>query len=210
MKVSVIIPAYNEERVIAKTLQSIDPNVETIVVCNGCTDKTEEIVKQFKIKLLKIKEPNVAYARNVGAHHAKGNLFIFLDADVQLEKDVIKKIVESGYEIGTTYVKPNNNKFIAKFFLIIKSQIHRFGNSTGIVFCKDYVFHDIGGFNPKLRWREDGVFLRKAKKKFKFGVVKAYVINDMRRYEKHGYWKFLLFWLRNIIFLSKKKYPTVR
>jgi len=210
MIISVIIPAYNEEKVIARTLKSIPSNIETIVVCNGCTDNTAKIAKKFKAKVYEVSGPNVSHARNVGAKNASGTMLVFLDADISLESNTLKEISKSGYEIGTTYVKPNNDKFLAKLFLWIKSRIHKLGNSTGIVFCKDYVFKDVGGFNETVKWREDGIFLRKARKKFKFGVVKAYVINDMRRYEKEGYMKFLFFWLRNIIFPTKKPYPFVR
>ena len=58
--ISVIIPAYNEEKYIEKTLKSIKKqnfkHYETIVVCNGCTDNTKDIAKRYADKVLVIKE----------------------------------------------------------------------------------------------------------------------------------------------------------
>ena len=51
MAVSVIIPAYNEESVIETTLKSIPENVQKIVICNACTDKTAEIAYKKATKI---------------------------------------------------------------------------------------------------------------------------------------------------------------
>ena len=79
---SIVIPAYNEEKYISKTLDSIKSqnlkNYEIIVVCNGCTDKTSKIVRKYTNKVIEMKERNVMKAKNRGASISKYNKLIFL------------------------------------------------------------------------------------------------------------------------------------
>src|SRR3989344_4304719 len=65
MKVTVIIPAYNEEKYIERTLQAIS-GAEIVVVCNGCTDKTEDIARKYADSVIVLKEKGVSRARNAG------------------------------------------------------------------------------------------------------------------------------------------------
>ena len=80
--VSIIIPAHNEEKFIAKCLESIKKqsykNIETIVVCNGCTDNTTAVARRFTENVFELRQANVSAARNFGAKKAKGNTFAFL------------------------------------------------------------------------------------------------------------------------------------
>ena len=85
MKVSVIIPAYNAEKTIGKTLEALlnqtYKDYEVIVVDDGSKDRTSEIMKKYmkkskKIKLIKQKNAGPAAARNNGAKHSKGDVLI--------------------------------------------------------------------------------------------------------------------------------------
>src|SRR3989344_4403803 len=85
MKASVIIPAYNEEKTIGKTLESLREqkfrDFEIIVVDDGSKDGTAEIAKKNGAKVIKQKNAGPAAARNNGAESAKGEIIIFIDAD---------------------------------------------------------------------------------------------------------------------------------
>ena len=74
--ISIIIPALNEEKVIERTLKSIQnseyKNYETIVVANGCTDKTVEKSKLAN-RIIVTKKKGVSRARNLGAKKQKEN-----------------------------------------------------------------------------------------------------------------------------------------
>ncbi len=95
--VSIIIPVYNEEKVIADCLKSLKEqswqNLEIIIVDDGSTDKSPQIVKAFGATLLGQKHKGPGPARNLGAKRAKGQILVFVDADMTFEKDFIKDLI---------------------------------------------------------------------------------------------------------------------
>lgn len=100
MKVSVIIPTYNEEDVIKGCLKSLDKqnykDFEVIVVDDGSTDKTLERIQdtKYKIQIFKQGHKGAGAARNRGAKHAKGDILVFIDADMTFDKNFIKKLID--------------------------------------------------------------------------------------------------------------------
>lgn len=99
--ISVIIPAYNEENVIAATLAelidgAISGEIEVIVVCNGCTDNTVEVVKSFGsvIRCIETEVSSKANALNLGDATARGFPRFYQDADVVLSLDAIRQIIK--------------------------------------------------------------------------------------------------------------------
>jgi len=87
-KVSIIIPLYNSEAYIAQTIDSClgqtHRDIEIIVVENGSTDKSYQVVKSIddkRLSVFQILKSNAAAARNYGYHKATGTYIIFLDAD---------------------------------------------------------------------------------------------------------------------------------
>lgn len=96
MKVTVVIPAYNEEKYITECLQhvihQIEPADEVIVVNNNSTDDTVDIVKQFPVTLLHETEQGMIPARNKGFNEASGDIIVKTDADTHVPEDWIQKI----------------------------------------------------------------------------------------------------------------------
>lgn len=212
---SIIIPACNEEKYIGKTLKALKEqrysDFEVIVVCNGCTDKTEEIAKSFTDKVIVVKERGVSRARNQGAKLAKGSKLVFLDADIVLnDRDTLKKIMESGLRIGTCYARPDVDKIVARILMGCKNKILKFGCCTGIFFCDNKLFMDTEGFDETKTIGEDGKLLRELKSREKFGVIDSSVINNMRRFEKEGYFSVMLYWVKEYILPSGKEYEIIR
>ncbi len=108
MSISIIIPAFNEEKSIGDCLKSLQhqtfKNLEIIVVDDGSTDKTRETVQQFPVKLLQQSHLGPGKARNLGAKEAKGEILIFVDEDMTFDKKFIEKLVApiiDGETIGT-------------------------------------------------------------------------------------------------------------
>lgn len=108
MKVSVIIPVFNEEKDISECLKSLESqsfkDTEIIVVNDGSTDETLEIVKKFPVKYLTQNHLGPGKARNLGAKNATGDILVFVDGDMTFDKDFIKNLTEpiiDGKTIGT-------------------------------------------------------------------------------------------------------------
>jgi glycosyltransferase involved in cell wall biosynthesis len=209
MDVSIIIPAYNEEKYIEKTLKAIKKG-EIIVVCNGCNDKTPEIAKKYTNKVIILKEKGVSKARNKGAEVASHNRLVFLDADILVDEKVLDKIAKSKYTIGTCKVKPDTKNWFDKIAMFFKSYSHYFGTCTGLIFCDKVVFNRGGGFDEHLTKKEDSTFFRRAMKKGKFGIINAYVYNNMRRFRKLGYIAVCWYWIKEYIFPTDKEYRSIR
>lgn len=95
--VSVIIPAYNEERYIKSCLEALinqdtSAHHEIIVVNNNSTDRTHEIASAFGVCVVNETKKGVASARNAGASYAQGNILVFIDADCIASPNHLKTI----------------------------------------------------------------------------------------------------------------------
>lgn len=211
--ISVIIPACNEEDYIAKTLDSVKKQKEDheiIVVCNGCTDNTYKVAKKYAKKVFILNKKNVSKARNYGANKAKGDILVFLDADTQLTKGSMKKILETldiSTIIGTCKGVPGSKKLIYRILLTIKNNLKTPVN--GILFCRRNIFNKVKGYNKNKIVREHRDLVKRMLKYGKFGLADAEVINSMRRFEKKGLISVGLFWLKNLIG-NKEKYKIIR
>ncbi|MGL4875395.1 MAG: glycosyltransferase family 2 protein [Clostridium sp.] len=111
-KISIIVPAYNAEKYIEKNLKSIIDqnyeNYEVIVVNDGSTDRTREIVEEYiakffreKGKIINIENGGLANARNIGIENSSGEFFCNLDSDDYLDEGIFNKInlIEEDYDI---------------------------------------------------------------------------------------------------------------
>jgi len=115
MKVSLVIPVYNEEKYIKKCLLSVSKQEEMpdeiIIVDNNSTDKTVKIAKKFPVYILKEPKQGIIPARNKGFNYAKYEIIARCDADSILPVDWIKKIkknfknfrIDALTGIGTVY-----------------------------------------------------------------------------------------------------------
>ena len=114
MKISFVIPAYNVENYIHKTIYSLisqsNQNFETVIVDDGSTDKTNAIVSDLireynlqNFKLIRQENKGVSAARNRGLSEATGDYILFLDGDDYVEKELVnitnKTIEEKAYDI---------------------------------------------------------------------------------------------------------------
>jgi len=120
MKVSIIIPTHNEEKEIFRCIKSLKKqtykNFEIVIVDDGSIDNTLKIIKRFpknnkkqKLRVLKQNHQGPGLARNLGAEKARGEVLIFIDADMTFDKDYLKNLIKPILEdkkekiIGTTH-----------------------------------------------------------------------------------------------------------
>jgi glycosyltransferase involved in cell wall biosynthesis len=130
VRLSVVIPALNEERLLGQLLsdlqrQSRRPD-EIIIVDAGSTDATVDIAKRSKAVVLQ-GEPPIARGRNLGGFSAKGDLIIFLDADIRLPEtffeDFVSEVERRGLDIACPRYLPYDST------LAIRA-IHAFWDAT--------------------------------------------------------------------------------
>lgn len=172
--VSIIIPVYNEERVIADCIRSLQKqsykNFEIIVVDDGSSDRTVEIVKSFEgfgVRLLRQKHKGPGVARNLGARYAKGKILSFPDADMTFHRDYLKNLIKpiiQGEAIGTEerkQIASNKDKIWSKcwgsYFRIDEKT--RYGKIFRAILKSE--FERMGGFDASLGYADDSTFYKK-------------------------------------------------
>ncbi|MDP3640148.1 MAG: glycosyltransferase [Nanoarchaeota archaeon] len=230
-EISIIIPAHNEAAYIEKTLQSLNQQTlkdfETIVVANGCTDGTEDVVKKIymktpgQLRLFSLPEANVSRARNYGAKKANGQLLLFLDADTLLEKDALEKMqrhFRGQHAIATTFVRPDKSLVKYRLAMALKNAYHQLGlyhGCSGALLCRKKDFERVGGYDEIIVVKEHRRLILQLKKYGKFTCLPTTVTTSMRRFEKWGLWKAIRFWIAQGVKeyvgdLQKSRYETIR
>ncbi len=208
-QISVIIPAFNEEKYLSATLAAIQkqtfPDYEIIVVANGCTDATEQILRaqtSEKLRHLSLPQANVSVARNAGALNAQGELLVFVDADTQLAEDSLQKIKEeftSEYSVATTKAAPNIQKLKFRLHQMTKNILHKshvYQGCSGVLVCRKKDFHAVDGYPPNIVLKEHRKLIQKLKEKGKYKYIDTPAITSMRRFEQWGLGKSFFFWVK--------------
>ena len=173
--VSVIIPAYNEEKDIEECIKSLAKqsfkDFDIILVDDGSTDKTISAASKFrKIKILKQNHGGPGAARNLGAKNARGRILVFIDADMHFDEDYIRNLIEpiikdkTGKIIGTTHeheiatnLKSPWSRLYGKV-RVSKENAHEVRIFRAI--RKDK-FLELEGFDPKYGYADDQTFYYK-------------------------------------------------
>ena len=157
---SVIIPAFNEEQLLPRTLASLKSVMteipqpgEIIVVDNNSTDKTAEIALNYGARIVFEPFRQIAKARNSGAQTARGAFLIFLDADTILPLPLLKQaliLLENGTHCGGGSLLSFDSKlpFLADKLVKLWNWLSRTSKlaAGSFIFCLAEVFFETGGF----------------------------------------------------------------
>lgn len=165
MKISIIVPAHNEERNIKNMIFSLTKkfrDAEIIVVCNGCTDRTPEIVKKIKLKHMRqinLSKADKGAAIIRGFKVAKGEYIGFVDADGAFAANdianVLKELERNDCVIASKWKGKKFNSVNGSFIRKIGSRIWNFlvrnlidldisDTQAGLKFFKKAVIDSIG------------------------------------------------------------------
>ncbi len=225
MNFSVIIPAYNEENYLPKTLAAIktalatiDFLAEIIVVDNESTDKTAQTAKDFGAKVVSESEHNIAKVRNTGAKNASGDVLIFIDADTIVPETLFQKIAEAmknekcfGGAVAVSY-EPFQRKWMKFYLLGWKFWGKLFNMKQGATqFCRKAVFDKLNGYDESIFIGEDIEFYWKLSKfakqngGFLHFIENPKAITSSRRFDKMSLWKTFLLTHPAFIFLTSRK-----
>lgn len=206
--ISVVIPAHNEEAYLRSTLAALErqnyPAFETIVIANGCSDKTAEVARGHCHRLIVLSTKSLGVARNLGARVARGELLLFLDADTLLEQPLALRRIAEEFSLsdaaGTLHARPDGHRLACRVIYRFKNFLHRWKlhtGSSGVILCWKVQFQKVGGFDEGLEVRENSELIRRLRQfgGYKF-VATASATTSMRRYEQRGVGKVLWLWLR--------------
>ena len=166
MKLSVIIPAFNEERLIGETLRCITEGLEVVkqrgwetelIVCdNNSTDRTAELARAAGAIVAFEPVNQIARARNSGAAAATGDWLLFVDADShpsrELFGEVIEQIASGKCLAGGCVVKLQGDYPMASRITGLWNCISRTCRwlAGSFIFCEAAAFREIGGFSNEL------------------------------------------------------------
>jgi len=191
---SFIVPAYNEEfelprtiRAIREAAESVGCNYEIIVVDDGSTDATAQIATAERAILVQIQRRHIAAARNAGAKAAHGEILFFVDADTQIEKAHIADAIaalRAGSSGGSARVAINGAIPIwAQIFVRVFSLVY-FASNLGagaFLFTTRKNFDAIGGFDERLFIGEEVYFSLALKKLGRFTLLPKPIMTSGRK-----------------------------
>ncbi|MDP3998678.1 MAG: glycosyltransferase [bacterium] len=186
-KVSVIIATKNEEGDIGRCIKSVKnqtlQSAETIVVDNHSTDQTSKIARYFGAKVFQA-GPERSAQRNFGAQKATGKFLLFLDADMELEENILSecsKLAKSGKEAIIISEKVSSAGFWDKCRALEKSCYLGDELIEAARFYKKGLFLRLNGYDEQLIASEDWDLHQRAKKiGAKVGRTKNFVIHHVR------------------------------
>jgi cellulose synthase/poly-beta-1,6-N-acetylglucosamine synthase-like glycosyltransferase len=236
LKISVVVPALNEERYIESCLLSLKNQSYKpyeIIVCDGNSeDKTRQIAKKYADKVIIEKRRSAAAERQKGAEIANGEIITFIDSDTIAEKDWLKKIANAFKQVNADEKKRvvavygrvlmRDGSKIDKILSHLFTPYVKFTDLIGkpavagmnMAVRKD-AFQKIGGFNLNLKTAEDIDLFNRIKKVGEIKYVDAVTYTSARRLKHWGYKKFFFFHASNLIRYtftgkSKQEYEDVR
>jgi len=224
---SVVIPAYNEERLLGRLLGSVDvaraaygheDAIEVIVADNVSTDGTATIAAARGCRVARVEKRVIAAVRNGGARAARGQLLAFVDADSQIHPRTfieIDKALATGRVVGgaTGARLERRSMGIALAYLTLVPIALLTGMDTGVVFMRRQDFEEIGGYDESRLVAEDVAFLLALKRLGKARgqrlkrVTSAKVIVSTRKFDEFGDWHYFALIAEGLRHLMNRK-PT--
>lgn len=215
MKISIVVPAFNEEKLLGATLRSIQEasksftklgwETELVVCNNNSTDRTAEIAQASGAKVIFEPVNQIARARNTGASAATGDWIIFVDADshptAELFADVAEQIRDGRCMAGGCVVRLDERHFLADRLTSVWNWVSRLRkwSAGSFIFCQADAFREVGGFSRDLFASEEIELSNRLKKLAKSRAQKIVILHKhpmltsarkLRLYSRQEYFRF--------------------
>jgi glycosyltransferase involved in cell wall biosynthesis len=221
MKLSVIIPAFNEEKLISRCLASAqsalqqntspDWTSEIIVVDNNSTDRTAELARAGGATVVFEPINQISRARNAGARIAVGDWFLFVDADSYLHPETVAELlrcIRRGRHAGGGCLVGLDDPPVLGILSVevwnLISQITTWAAGS-FVFCRAAAFRDIGGFSTALFAAEELQFSKDLKCWAKRNRLRCTIlrrqrhVSSARKFHLYSGWEFTRLVLRWLV-----------
>jgi glycosyltransferase involved in cell wall biosynthesis len=178
MMISIIVPAFNEEKLLGRTLACIreataalpQQTWELIVCDNNSTDRTAEIARSAGARVVFEPLNQIARARNAGAAQAKGDWLLFIDADSSLSMALLRetaiaiqsgKVLAGGATVTMGDIAPRYRLWVAWWNAV--SRLCRWAAGS-FIFCEATAFRELRGFDESFYAGEEIDFSVRAKR----------------------------------------------
>ncbi len=195
--ISVIIPAFNEELYLPRTLEHLhraidhlgashDGQVEVIVVDNASTDRTADVAVASGATVVPVPEHNIGRVRNAGACAASGDLLVFLDADTLIPESLLIRIVQVMDDPSCVGGAVDTDHRPARLLMRAYLGLWRviglsFGMAQGALqFCRRDAFAALRGYDESIYMGEDVDFYWRLGKFAKARAWKVRYLKDVR------------------------------
>ena len=198
--ISFIVPAYNEEAELLGTLRALRSAAdghehEIVLVDDASTDATGSIGEEFGARVISIERRQIAAARNAGAAAARGNVFIFVDADTRIGPEHVRGAVEAlksgctggGARLATDREIPLWGRIFFRVFTTLY-----FGLNLGagaFLFTTRENFSAIGGFDEIYFASEEIFFTIALKRLGRFRLLREPAMTSGRKLRMYSGWK---------------------
>lgn len=213
MKLSIVVPAFNEERLLAGTLGCIREafrgrDAEIVVCDNNSTDRTAEIARAAGATVVFEPVNQISRARNTGARHASGDWLVFVDADSCPSRPLVEdmsaaiasgRCLGGGCTVAFADPRPDVRLWVALWNALSRT----LGWAAGsFVFCEAAAFREIGGFDETLFAAEELDFSRRMKRLarrrgLRFVILhRAPLATSDRKVHLYSLWEHLAFLAR--------------
>lgn len=225
IKISVIIPARNEEKYIESCIKSVKVQdfdcYEIIVVDNGSTDRTAKIAQKLGVKVVFESRVGLPRAKETGRGIAKGNLLVYIDADTILPHTYLStlfKFFESHKKVTVAsnpflfydgnYALGVSIKIFFKFVFPLYHKILQILHLPKMIFGSNFavrkeILDKVGGFDTSIKfYGEDTNIAKKLSQKGEVAYISnLYTYTSARRYNKEGFFRTIFIYFANYIYM---------
>jgi len=197
--ISFVVPAYNEERLIGRTLDAIHATAreigqhyEVIVADDASTDRTAAIARAHGARVIAVRFRQIARVRNAGARAATGSVLIFVDADTIVTPVTVRRTLDAlaggaaggGAAIAFDGVLP---VWVRVLLPILRAAFRAGGLAAGCyMFCSRRAFDAAGGFDEGLYAAEEIAFSQALKKQGRVVILRDTVTTSGRKLRTHS------------------------
>jgi glycosyltransferase involved in cell wall biosynthesis len=202
--ISFIIPAYNEERLLGRTLEAIqkaakeiDAVYELIVVDDNSSDDTGKIADDLGATVVKVNHRQISATRNAGARAANGSLLVFVDADTVISTEILQSTmtaIDNKAIGGSAAIRFDGHvPMYGRVIEWLLCRMYRLGRIVGgsYLFCTREAFERVGGFDETVYGGEELILSRSLKKLGGFVLLKQTVLTSGRRLRIYSFWEIM-------------------
>lgn len=196
--ISFIVPAYDEERHLPRTLRAIgeasrglDEESEVIVVDDDSADGTARVAAAAGARVVAVRHRQIAATRNAGGRAARGDLLLFVDADTTVTGAAVRGAVAAlrrgAAGGGSAFRFDGRVPLYGRLLEAAGVRLYRaLGLASGcFLFCTRAAFDATGGFDERLYGGEEAAFSRALRRQGRFVVLREAVTTSGRKLRAH-------------------------